>query len=355
MQQLSRPYQIALGALVVLALAWFTVLKPSEAAEPVASLPGESAAAAAPPGAATTPGAPAAPGAAGLGGAVDKAQGAVAVSGASAAATQSAAAEASGESAAPATRAPASAAGPAGTATGGVPAAEPTKDPSAPILRDVARGKVAVLLFYSSDAADDRAVRRSLLSADRHGGQVVVRAAPIARVADYAQITEGVDVLQAPTLLVIGKGNRARSLVGFTDTRAIDQLVADVGGAAFLPRRFKGYRGRIENLCAVVEQSFVVGALDEQDAEERLTVVRADLVDARRKAGRLEAPRRYSAFQRSFEKNLDVDIAAFGALLKAQRSGRGAEAAYAAWRPRIAESDAKVQVAAKRAGLSEAC
>ncbi|MCW3012148.1 MAG: hypothetical protein JWO90_2552, partial [Solirubrobacterales bacterium] len=71
MSKLSRPYQIALGALLVFALAWFTILKPSDAAElePI-------------------PAAPAAvvPGAAGLGAAVDKAQGAAAASDANAAA-----------------------------------------------------------------------------------------------------------------------------------------------------------------------------------------------------------------------------------------------------------------------------
>ncbi len=229
MQQLSRPYQIALGALLVFALAWFTVLKPSAAAEEPA-----------PPAAAP----PAAPGAAGLGRAVDKAKGAAAASDANAAA----AAAAQGEPAAPTAAAPRGSAGADGKsaakrkpAAKGEPAAKggpaakrksaasPRPDPSAPLLRAVARGKVAVLLFYSREAADDRAVRRALRAANRHDGRVVVRAASIARVAEYAAITQGVDVLQAPTLLVIGKDNRARSLVGFTDTRAIDQLVADVG------------------------------------------------------------------------------------------------------------------------------
>ena len=76
-------------------------------------------------------------------------------------------------------------------------------------------------------------LKLSLRGVSRHGGRVVVRAAPISRVARYAAITRGVDVLQAPTLLVIGKSKRARTLVGFTDTREIEQLVADVGGKRF--------------------------------------------------------------------------------------------------------------------------
>lgn len=212
MQQLSRPYQIALGALLVLVLAWFTVLKPSAAAESGGPLPGE--------GAAVT-----APGAAGLGNAVDKANGAAAASGANAAASQPAPAASTGEL--PASSASTSAPAPASATTNDAAAAA-AGDPSAPILRDIARGNVAVLLFSGSDAADDRAVRRALAAVDRRDGKVVVRSAPIARVAKYAAITEGVDVLQAPTLLVIDKNSRARTLVGYTDTRAIDQLVADM-------------------------------------------------------------------------------------------------------------------------------
>ena len=230
MQQLSRPYQIALGALLVFALAWFTVLKPSAAAEEVAPPPGASVGATA-------------PGAVGLGRAVDKAKGAAAASDANAGASQAAAAdpasepaEASAEKPTPAEKRARSTTGPTG-ATGPAAAKPPSADPSARILREVARGNVAVLLFFNREAADDRAVRRALRAADRRGGKVIVRAASIARVAEYAAITRGVEVVQAPTVLVIGKGNRVRTLVGFTDTRAIDQLVSDVGGTSFARRR----------------------------------------------------------------------------------------------------------------------
>jgi hypothetical protein len=230
MQQLSRPYQIALGALLVLALAWFTFLKPSAAAEEVAPPPGASAG--------TT-----APGVAGLGRAVDKANGAAAASDANAGASQAAAADPAGEPAvsSTSTRAAAKKLRPSGTGpiAAKPPRADPSKpvDPSARILRDVARGKVAVLLFFNREAADDRAVRRALRAADRYGGKVVIRSVPIARIARYPALLKGIDVRQSPTVLVIGKGNRARTLVGYADTRAIDQLVSDVGGAEFRRRR----------------------------------------------------------------------------------------------------------------------
>lgn len=211
MQKLSRPYQIALGALLVFALAWFTVLKPSdEVAEPAAA---------------------SAPGVAGLDSAVTQAEAAAA----SAAAAQAAVPGAATGPTGPTSEAPATSGSTGPTGDSGPAAA--AGDPSAPILRDVAAGKVAVLLFNNPKAADDRAVLRALRRADRHGGRMVVRTAVIAAVARYAAITKGVEIAQAPTLLVIGKDNRARTLVGFVDTRAIDQLVSDVGGAKFPLRR----------------------------------------------------------------------------------------------------------------------
>lgn len=221
MDQLSRPYQIALAAILVFALAYFLVLKPGDD-EPVAPLPSAAAGA---------PAAPTAPGVAGLGRAVDKANGAVARSGASAEATQDAAASASGEPAPGAPAAVATSAAPLeGEAAldGGV--LEPG-DASRAILDDVEAGKIAVVLFYNPKGADDRAVRRALEDVPRAKGRVRVRQIPIDRVADYPAITQGVPVTQAPTVLVLGKAMRARRLVGYQDTASIRQLVGDVRGA----------------------------------------------------------------------------------------------------------------------------
>lgn len=219
MQQLSRTYQIALGAMLVLLIAWFTVLKPStsdSSALPPIPAPAASAKA---------------PGQQGLENAVGKARGAVAdATSAAAAASPAKAVTPSGASAA--------AAPDAARAAGSKPArpAEPV-DAAAPILRELKHGKVAVLLFYGRGGADDAAVRRALRSVDHRGGRVSVRSAPISRLARYAAITEGVSVMQSPTVLVIGRDRLAHSLVGFVDTRSIDQLVADTGGPALRRRR----------------------------------------------------------------------------------------------------------------------
>jgi hypothetical protein len=216
-EQLSRPYQIALGAILVLAAAWFLVLKPGDAA--------------------SEPTAVTAPGVTGLGNAVTEAEGASAASDAANAATAAASAAASGEAPASApaaavatpgasTRVPAATSAAARAAAADAAAAR--KDPSSKVLRWLDRGNVAVVTFYAREAADDKAVRRVLKRLDRRRGNVRVFAADIAKVGSYEAITRGVSVLQAPTTLVISPDRRARKIVGYLDRAEVQQRVDDV-------------------------------------------------------------------------------------------------------------------------------
>ena len=116
--QLALPYRIGLGALLVVAALWFTVLKPG----PVEARAG-----------------PAAPGVTGLGNAVEGRQGAVAT------------ANAAGEAAAP-TRPPPPRERPAGgkpavaqPAPRQARAAQDASDEAAPVLRELTGPKVVVL------------------------------------------------------------------------------------------------------------------------------------------------------------------------------------------------------------------
>jgi hypothetical protein len=200
-------------AVLAIGAVWFVALRPKPAADPSSAV---------------TP-----PGVAGLGHAVDSAQGAVAESQASAGAVESAAGNApSTTSASPA---PSTAAGegvpapaPSASAAAKARAVAPAGDPSARVLGSLGTGRVAVVLFYNPLGSDDAAVRRAVDSVDRRGGRVGVYSAPISKVGDYEAITQGVQVLQAPTVLVIGHDRKARKLVGLTDAKEIDQLVSDV-------------------------------------------------------------------------------------------------------------------------------
>jgi hypothetical protein len=95
------------------------------------------------------------------------------------------------------------------------------------VARDIARGKVVVLLFWDADAADDVATRGALRGLDLHGGKVVVRVVPIGRVAQYGSVTRGLKIAQSPTTVVIGRKRHTRVIVGLTEPRELAQAVGD--------------------------------------------------------------------------------------------------------------------------------
>lgn len=269
MDQVSRPFQIALVAVVLLAGMWFTVLRPksgSGSTAPVAAAP--------------------APGVTGLSNAVDKAHGAAATSDAANAAVQAAtggSATPASDASTPATPAakpsaaathhaskPAAAAThhaakpaaakatthhaskpaaathhaakpAAATATThaakpaaakpSAPATTPATDPSAKLLASLRHGKTVVFLFHGH-GADDRAARQAVRQATRGDHHVEVAMAPISKVGDYEAITAQTNVMTAPTILVIGTNRQAVTLTGYVDQRNVAQAIGDVRRAA---------------------------------------------------------------------------------------------------------------------------
>jgi hypothetical protein len=219
--QISPPFRIALVAMLAMCAVWFTVLKPKD------------------PGADTTASSPTAPGVTGLGNDVKAAKGAAAASDAANAKVQAAtggtAASATAKKSIP-SGAHAAVAGKAANAKPKAAAKPKAKavagDASAPLLRALDAKHAVVLVFWNRRGSDDRAVRRAVAQIDRHDGKVVVKAAPIAAVGRYEAITRGAQVLQSPTVLVMGPDRKARAIVGFTTTGELDQAVGDTLAAA---------------------------------------------------------------------------------------------------------------------------
>lgn len=210
MDQISPPFRIAIVAMLAVCALWFTVLKPKD------------------PGTDTAASDPTAPGATGLSNDVTAAKGAAAKSDAANAKVQAATGGVEAKTGTTGTAtAPATAKPKADTTS-----KAKTTDASAPLLRALDRKDTVVLLFWNRRGSDDRAVRRAVRATARHHGHVVVKAAPVAQVARYGAITSGVQVLQSPTVLVIGPDHKARAVTGFTTKSELDQVVSDTLKAA---------------------------------------------------------------------------------------------------------------------------
>jgi hypothetical protein len=213
--QISPPIRIVLAAAVIFLAAWMTVLKPKSAVEPAATP------VATPAGNVNT----GKPAQTSLGKAVEKAKGAAETANATSAAHENATGD--GSTTAPSTSsgtstAPAAKDAPAATAATGPLAGVPK-----PVGKAITKQKVLVLLFWNPKSADDRQVHKALEHVDRWNGRVYVRSAPITKIAKYGRIARGVDVEQSPTVVVVDRTLKATPLVGFVDTRTIDQAVVD--------------------------------------------------------------------------------------------------------------------------------
>jgi hypothetical protein len=265
MAQISRPFQIALAVVALLALVWVVALHRSSSssestsaghAAAVASAPAKTASAPAAAGKSSGSGAGiyhgSAPGVEGLTRAIAKAHGAVATSQqnakqlaekseqASSAGAPASTSAAAGASAAPSSTHAASA--PARTTTTSAPTATRTAAPKLaphrlahiPVLArqrlveaELKQGKVVALLFWSSKGSDDVAVKNALSQLSGRDHRLAVHIAAAGQVASFGTITRGVQVFGTPTILLVGKHGRTIVLTGLQDAYAIQQAVAE--------------------------------------------------------------------------------------------------------------------------------
>ncbi len=265
MAQLSRPYQIALAASVLLALVWFVALRPhSTSSTPVASTPVPAAAAKASAPAGTTH-------IEGLTRAVKHAHGAAAIAQSQANKAESSSAEAPSQtttvksSSTTVTAAkPAGASGSAAKTTkstmihtqqAAVPAGTVTKSsvtvtrsskhggPSGSVTvtktavhaapaqqvaveKQLKQGKIVVVLFWNPKGADDVAVHKELQVVEKKlGGKVAVHYAFAKQASSFGSITQAIQVYQTPTILLVNGKGLTTTLTGFTDAFSIEQTI----------------------------------------------------------------------------------------------------------------------------------
>ena len=309
MQQLSRPYQIALVVLVLVAAAWFVAVGHHSSSSGGSS--GSAPAPSAPAQASSQPSGGSAgssttkiyhgsaPGVEGLSKDIAKAHGAVGTSesyehhleeksanatavnpsteGASASSSSGSAAAAgaagatathgsgtsttpvTGTAKAPATgtaKAPATHSTQSGTSTHAQPTTKHATSPAQstapksatrpapvvavgapPLQKDVealvARGKTVLVLFWNPAAANDRTVHGEVRSvAGKNRSSLALFEANAKEVAAFGGITRQVPVYGTPTLLIVGGGGHATSLVGLQDVFSIEQAIREVKSAS---------------------------------------------------------------------------------------------------------------------------
>jgi hypothetical protein len=244
MTQLSRPYQVALAAIGLLAAVWFVALRGhSSTSGGGASTPTPQP---------VTPSSPyhgSAPGVAGLTRAIEKARGAVAQSEANtkqladksahasspSSSATAAAGSTSGSRATPA--APRSSAHTRTSSGGAGKASGRTSAPSKQALveAELKQGRTVIVLFWDAKGVGDIAVRRELralqassnLGLPRNHRRIVLHEASAGEVGSFGSFTRAVQVYATPTILIISPSGKTSTLTGLTDAYSIRQAISE--------------------------------------------------------------------------------------------------------------------------------
>jgi hypothetical protein len=254
MAQLSRPYQIGLVTVAVLAAAWLVLLRPhspstnSAATAPAPTTVAQSTKASPAPKAAKHANGSgssiyhgSAPGVQGLTRAIAKANGAVATSQQNAQHLEEKSTQASSATPTATTTVP----GAATPATSTPSAKAPTTSSSSAaaghgaahgtgvarqhaVEAQLAKGRTVVILFWDPKGADDESVHSALRSLRSQHLNIDIQEASASQVASFGTITRGVQVYGTPTLLIVDKKGQAKTLTGLQEAYAISQAIREV-------------------------------------------------------------------------------------------------------------------------------
>lgn len=191
MAQLSRPYQIALGAVLLFALVWFVALNGhGSSSTPSASTT------------ALTP-APVVQEKAVVSGKVKH--------GAAGSSTTVIVKHAAVHASAPKK-----------AASKGIPPKQ------AAVESELKQGKTVLVLFWNPKGADDVAVRKEVQAVEHKlGGKIAVQDALADQVGEFGSITKTIQVNQTPTILFVNDRGLTTTMTGFTDTFAIEQAIEE--------------------------------------------------------------------------------------------------------------------------------
>ncbi len=241
MAQLSRPYQIGLVAVALLAAAWLLLFQGHHSSSPSSSSPPAPATAphtSSHPSAGQATGSGSASSLGALGHDIEKARGAVATSKRNAHELEHASAKASTPSSSSSSSSSSSktSAPSAAHAKSAAPSARSTS-PAKGVVRaavaprqhlveaQLAAGRTVLIFFWNPKGSDDRSTNQALNNLP-HGNIAIDRARANA-VATFGTITRGVQVFGTPTLLVLNHKGQVTTLTGLQDSYTIAQAIRE--------------------------------------------------------------------------------------------------------------------------------
>jgi pyruvate/2-oxoglutarate dehydrogenase complex dihydrolipoamide acyltransferase (E2) component len=87
----------------------------------------------------------------------------------------------------------------------------------------------AVLIYFGGSGSDDAMTADSVRAVKASAGRgVAVFMNKLSNLADYRRVVEGLDVSQAPSIVIVDRARKARLIEGFIDAGSLRQDVADV-------------------------------------------------------------------------------------------------------------------------------
>lgn len=99
------------------------------------------------------------------------------------------------------------------------------------VARQLHEGRTVLLLFWNSRSFDDQAVHSEVQSVVRSmGHRVAADYATPSEVGAFGTVTRNVNVLGTPTLMIIDRQDKATTITGLTDAFAIEQAVREARG-----------------------------------------------------------------------------------------------------------------------------
>jgi hypothetical protein len=98
------------------------------------------------------------------------------------------------------------------------------------VASELKQGKFVLVLFWNPHSSDDVAVEGQIKAvAHTLGRHVAVHTAYASQVNSFGSITREIQVYQTPTLLIVNPHGQVTTLTGYTDAYAIEQAIAEAG------------------------------------------------------------------------------------------------------------------------------